>query len=60
MINLTLIPHSNRFAKRIFNHVNATKDETRYLLDVGTVSSFIKAKSYHLNNKQLFEQYIKS
>ena len=54
----------------MFSHVNATKDETRNLLDVATVSSLIKVKSNHLNDKQLFEpieehyncykQYIKS
>ena len=55
MINLTLIPHSNTFVERIFSHFNATKDETRNLLDVATASSLMKVKSYHLNDKQLFE-----
>ena len=54
MINLTLIPHFNTFIERMFSHFNAIKDE-RNLLDVATVSSLIKVKSYQLNDKQLFE-----
>ena len=70
MINLSLIPHSNTFVERMFNHVNLIKDEIRNLLDVATVSSLVKVKSYHLDDIELFEpteeyyhlhkQYIKS
>ena len=39
----------------MFSNVSAIKTETRNQLDVPTVSSPIKIKSYHLNDEQLFE-----
>ena len=70
MVNICLIPHANTYIERMFSYVNAIKDETRNSLDVATVSSLIKVKSYHLNDTNIFEpteeyyhlykQYIKS
>ena len=55
MINLTLIPHSNCFVERMFSHVSNIKTEIRNGLDVATVSSLLKIKSFYLNDENLFE-----
>ena len=55
MINLMLIPHSNAFVERMFSHVKIIKNEIRNTLDVATVSSLIKIKSFYLDSEELFE-----
>lgn len=53
MINLMLIPHSNMFVERIFSQVNLIKTDTRASLEVDTVSSILKVKSYYLGSLTL-------
>ena len=58
MINIMLIPNSNTYVERMFNHVNVIKDEMRNLLEVATIWSLLKVKSYYLNeddDNRLFE-----
>ena len=55
MINLMLIPHSNCFVERMFSHVSIIKNEIRNQLDVATVASLIKIKSFYIDQKELFE-----
>ena len=55
MINLMLIPHSNCFVERIFSQVSIIKNEIRNQLDVATVASLIKIKSFYIDQKELFE-----
>ena len=55
MINLMMIPHSNCFFERMFSHVGLIKNEIKNQLDVATVSSLIKVKSFYLYDEKLFE-----
>ena len=55
MINLMLIPHSNCFIERMFSHVSIIKNGIRNQLDVATVASLIKIKSFYIDQKELFE-----
>ena len=55
MINLILVPHSNCFVERMFSHVSQIKNDIRNNLDVATVSSILKIKSFYLNDKKSFE-----
>ena len=50
MINRILIPHSNAHVERIFSIVNATKTDSRNLLEVTTVNSIIQVKAYYESN----------
>ena len=54
-INLLLIPHSNVYVERVFSKVNLIKTDLRNLLDVSTVSSIIKIKTFYENEDKLFE-----
>ena len=50
-INLMIIPHSNMHVESMFSHVKNIKTPMRNSLDVSTVTSLLKVKSYYLNNK---------
>ena len=44
-----IIPHSNVYVERSFSHVNLIKTDLRNLLDITTVSSIMKIKSFYQN-----------
>ena len=46
-INLMTIPHSNCYVERQFSQVSLIKNEKRNLLEVTTMSSILKVKSYY-------------
>jgi len=46
MSSLCTIPHSNCFVERMFSIVSANKDKSWNLLEVSTVSTLLKVKSY--------------
>jgi len=46
-LQLLTIPHSNSYIEQQFSQVNLIKTEKRNLLDVTTVSSILKVKSYY-------------
>jgi len=46
-INLMTIPHSNSFVEQQFSQVGIIKTDIRNQLEVATVSSLIKVKSYY-------------
>ena len=46
--NLLLIPASNMFVESMFSYINLIKSPTRNLLQVGSVASILKTKSYYL------------
>ena len=52
---LMLIPHSNMFVESMFSHINNIKNEKRNLLDITTMSSIMKIKSYYDDNDEVFE-----
>lgn len=54
-INIMLIPHTNMFVERMFSSVNLIKTKTRSCLEVDSVSSFLKIKSYLNSSENLFE-----
>jgi len=46
-IRLLTIPHSNCYIEQQFSQVSLIKNEKRNLLDVTTVSSIVKVKSFY-------------
>lgn len=50
MVHLCMIPHSNCFIERMFPIVNANKTYLGNSLDVSTVSTLLKIKSYYSEN----------
>ena len=54
-LNLMTIPQSNTFVERIFSQVSNVKTEKRNLLDITTMSSIIKLKSYYIDSDEQFE-----
>jgi len=51
--NLLLIPHSNMFIESMFSHVSSIKTAKRSLLEVGSVSTIMKVKSYYFESEKL-------
>ena len=51
-----LIPHSNMYVENMFSHVNTIKTPLRNSLNVSTVASLFKDKSYYLNNENYFAE----
>ena len=53
MSSLCTIPHSNCFVERMFSIVSANKDKSWNLLEVSTVSTLLKVKSYYSEDEVL-------
>ena len=52
--NILIIPYSNVFIERIFSQINLIKTDLRNQLDVKTVSSIMKIKSFYQNETKDF------
>jgi len=53
MANICMIPHSNCYVERMFSIVGVNKDKLRNQLEVSTVSTLLKIKSYYQEDEQL-------
>ena len=53
MSSLCTIPHFNCFVERMFSIVSANKDKSWNLLEVSTVSTLLKVKSYYSEDEVL-------
>ena len=51
--NLCIIPHSNCYIERMFSLVSINKDKLRNSLEVSTVSTLLKIKSYYQDKETL-------